>query len=88
MLSFSVLLENPCANLNTSSLHFQKYKIERNFDFLDFDNNRSVNVEDLVLWADKAAEIMKEDGVSVSDEQKKQLLQCIRRVCKWLRRKL
>ncbi|GFH61264.1 hypothetical protein CTEN210_17791 [Chaetoceros tenuissimus] len=59
---------------------FQKYKIERYFDFLDFDNNQSVNVEDLVLWADKAAVLMKEDGISVSEEQKKQLLQRIRRV--------
>ena len=66
--------------------HNQKYKLERYFDFLDFDNNQRVDADDLVLWTDKAVIYFNEDGVSVSDGQKKKLLKLVRRGCKYNRK--
>ena len=68
-----------------SSLHLQlqKYKLERFFDLLDVDNNQKVDQADIVLWVEKAAGYMEEDGVSVSEEQKNQLFHHIKRICKF-----
>lgn len=62
--------------------HNQKYKLERYFDFLDFDNNQRVDADDLVLWTNKAVIYLNEDGISMSDGQTKKLLKLARRGCK------
>lgn len=61
-------------------LSFQKYKLERFFYLLDVDNNQRVEEADIVLWVDKAAGYLEEDGVSVSEEQKNLLFKQIKRI--------
>ena len=59
---------------------FQRYKLERYFELLDFDNNGKVDSEDLVLWGEKAAENFAEIGKPLTDENKAKLLKSNRKI--------
>ncbi len=58
-----------CCKDNT----FQRYKLERYFDFLDFDGNGKVESKDLVLWAEKGVDNFAESGKPLTDENQAKL---------------
>ena len=62
-----------CSFVRLSVLLFQRYKLERYFDLLDFDNNQRVNMKDLVLWGERAAACYEEAGIHVSEEKLKDM---------------
>ena len=59
---------------------FQRYKLERYFDLLDFDNNGKVESEDLVLWGEKAAENFAEIGNPLTNENKAKFLKSMKTI--------
>ncbi|GFH50261.1 hypothetical protein CTEN210_06737 [Chaetoceros tenuissimus] len=59
---------------------FQRYKLERYFDLLDFDNNQRVNTKDLVLWGERAAANYEEAGIHVPEEKLKDMRKKMGRV--------